>query len=96
MVFSLNGQYSGICTGTSYGQTSNPSLYSMEEMDIFEINDDDDDYFLFLFNQRYSVFSMWYDSTNRARDVWMLYTPAANSITGLVHLMSDTRISICL
>ena len=34
-----------MCGGTSYGQTSNPSLAwkKLQEMDVFKIDDDDDD-----------------------------------------------------
>ena len=37
LVYILNRRYSGICGGTSYGQTSNPSVACKK------INDDDDD-----------------------------------------------------
>ena len=37
LVYILNGRYSGMCGGTSYGQASNPSVGR------FQINDDDDD-----------------------------------------------------
>ena len=38
----LNERCSGICGGTSYGQASNSSL-AWKKMDVFKINDDDDD-----------------------------------------------------
>ena len=41
-VYILNRRYSGICGGSLYGQTSNPS-FSVEEIDVFKINNDDDD-----------------------------------------------------
>ena len=41
LVYILNGRYSGICGGTSYGQMCNPSGRN----EHFQINDDDDDRF---------------------------------------------------
>ena len=43
LVYGLSGQCSGICGGTSYRKKSDPSFNSVEEMDVFKINDDDDD-----------------------------------------------------